>query len=224
MRNADHLKYFGERTYESPYDIKDDHAMALMNRGRSGLNTWRGRVIMHDPIFMNSIRLLIEEIRPNTIIEFGTLSGGLTTYLSDMCHLFGVDTKILSFDIDNLTDRLGTLDECITVEVLDVFHIWKYVTEKHEELLGLDGPIMVIDDIGVNTLELMRALDVYLGQGDYFISCHTSDPQIFKEISLWAEGKYLIDGYLCDLFGRNFIENPNGFFVKNNTYLDEVNV
>lgn len=214
MSQADQLKNFGDRVFEIPYETKDEHAMALMNRGRSGLNTWGRRTIMHDPIFMNSLRLLIEEIRPATVFEFGTFEGGLTSYISDMAKLLGINLKITSFDIDGPNSKFSDPVPNASFEQLDAFHIWQYVTDHHEALLNIEHPLVVIDDIGINTLELLRAFDVYMEPGDYFIACHTRNSDSFHEMASWAEGRYKIDGYLCDIFGRNFIENPNGFLIK----------
>lgn len=214
MAKSDHLKHFGDRMFELPYDIRDEHAMALMKRGRSGLNTWGARTIMHDPIFMNSLRLLMQEMRPKTIMEFGTFEGGLTSYMSDMSKVLGLETRIISFDIDGPSAKFPEPIPGAEFHQLDVFHIWQYVTDQHDELRNLEHPMIVIDDIGINTTDLIRALDVYLDSGDYFVSCHTTDEGAFADLAAWAEGFYLIDGYLCDIFGRNFIENPNGFLIK----------
>ena len=215
MTKSDHLKCFGDRMFETPYDNRDEHAMTLMKRGRNGLNTWDGRVIMHDPIFMNSLRLLMHEIKPATILEFGTYEGGLTAYMSDLSRVMNLNANIVSYDVDLLSNKLSEPINNVELVHLDVFHIWKYVTDQHEFLMSLAHPLIVIDDVGQNTLEILRAMDVYLESGDYFISCHTGDAENFSEIAQWAEGRYMIDGYLCDLFGRNFIENPNGFLIKN---------
>ena len=214
MAQVDQLMNFGDRMFEFPYENRDEHAMALINRGRSGLNTWGRRTIMHDPIFMNSLRLLIEEIKPATIFEFGTFEGGLTSYMSDMARLMEIETTIKSFDIDGPSQKFPEPIANASFEQLDAFHIWQYVTDHHEEMMDTQHPLVIIDDIGINTLDLMRAFDVYMEPGDYFIACHTKNSETFHEIASWAEGRYKIDGYLCDIFGRNFIENPNGFFIK----------
>lgn len=200
---------------EDPFSLKDEHTLAVINRGRNGLNTWRGRVIMHEPVFLNSLRLLIEELRPQTIIEFGTYEGGLTSYLSDIGSLFVDNLSIISYDIDLLSHKLEQPIPRTELSQLDVHHIWSHVTKTHDMLCNLPHPLMVIDDVGINTLDLLRAFDPYMERNDYFIFCQTMDSDSYGSLAEWAEGKYKIDGYLCDMFGRNFIENPNGFLMKN---------
>lgn len=205
-----------ERVHEYPYQIRDELTMKLLNRGRTGLNTWRGIEVQHEPIFMNSLRLLIEELKPRTILEFGTYRGGLTTYMIDIMSLSCHDIlpTVISCDIDNTQNASPSSVMGADLRYLDVYGIWKFVSENHEELLGLEHPILVVEDVGLNTLEILRALDVYLNQGDYFVACHTRDQDAYIDLSTWTEGRYLVDSYLCDIFGRNFIENPNGFFIK----------
>lgn len=207
-----HLKPPSERKYSGPYTDQD--IALLMNYGRVGANYYDGRQIMHEPMFLNAIRTLIEYEQPSYILEFGTFRGGLAAFMSDAAKNSGNDTKVMSFDIDvNDRDIQRPIDgvEVIQLDVLDIEH---YLTTNHEMMTSLVGKKFIIDDIGINTVELLKSLEPYLNSGDHFISCHTLNKENHDALLDYSNDLYEVNVLACDMFGENFIENPNGFLVK----------
>lgn len=207
-----HLKLPSERKYSGVYT--DTDIAVLMNYGRSGINKYHHRLITHEPMFLNAIRLLIQYTSPACILEFGTLDGGLANYMSDVSKNLSEEIKIISFDIDTHGSSLNEAIDSVEIVQLDTFDIKQYALVNHELLTALPHPLVIIDDVGKNTIELFETMDPYLNKGDYLISCNTLNKDAHDELMEWAEGKYLVDTTFCDMFGENFIENPNGFLIK----------
>ena len=208
-----HLKHPSERKYSGVYT--DTDIGVLMNYGRVGANKYNDRQIMHEPMFLNALRTLIDYERPSYIFEFGVFKGGLSQFMSDAAKNCGHQMKIISFDIDIYnSDSINKIDdvELVQLDVLDIKH---YLTMSHEIIANLEGTKFVIDDIGVNSLFLLDTIDPYLSKNDHFICCHTLNKEIHDQILDYASDKYSVNTLSCDMFGENFIENPNGFLVKN---------
>lgn len=208
-----HLKPPSERKYSGIYT--DPNIGVLMNYGRVGGNRYNDRQIMHEPMFLNALRMLIDYERPSYVLEFGAFQGGLSAFMSDTAKNCGHQMKIISFDIDVYrSDSINQIDgvELVQLDVLDIKH---YLTSNHEMIAGLEGTKVVIDDIGINTVPLLEAIDPYLAKNDHFICCHTLNKDTHDELMEYASDRYLVNTMACDMFDENFIENPNGFLVKN---------
>lgn len=185
-----------------------------MNYGRVGANHYDGRQIMHEPMFLNALRTIIEYERPSYILEFGTLQGGLAAFMSDAAKNCGHSMKVISFDIDvNDRNTQRPIDgvEVVQLDVLDVKH---YLTTNHEMITSLVGKKFVIDDIGINTVDLLKSFEPHLNSGDHFICCHTLNQENHDALLDYSNESYWVNALACDMFGENFIENPNGFLVK----------
>ena len=62
--------------------------------------TYRGFDICKCPIDYVLYRQLFEIVKPKTVIELGTLSGGMAIWIADTLDLLGVKANIYSMDID----------------------------------------------------------------------------------------------------------------------------
>jgi cephalosporin hydroxylase len=134
--------------------------------------------------------------------------------MSDAAKNCGHSMKVISFDIDvNDRNTQRPIDgvEVVQLDVLDVKH---YLTTNHDVMASLAGKKFIIDDIGINTVELLESFEPYLSVGDHFISCHTLNKDNHDALLDYANESYVVNVLACDMFGENFIENPNGFLVK----------
>ena len=61
---------------------------------------WRDVLCNKDPFDLALYPMLIWRQKPRTIIEIGTKEGGSALWMKDICDLFGLDTQIISIDID----------------------------------------------------------------------------------------------------------------------------
>ena len=208
-----HLKSSSERKFSGVYT--DSDIAVLMNYGRVSNNKYKNRQIMHEPMFLNAMRMLIDHERPSYVMEFGTFDGGLSEYMSDIAKIIKHDIKIISYDIDFSRNVIQEPIDDVELVQLDIFDIKNYLTINHDVIANLEGLKFIIDDVGINTIELLEAIDPYLKKGDHFICCHTLNKDTHDGILNHIGDSYSINTYACDMFGENFIENPNGFLVKN---------
>jgi cephalosporin hydroxylase len=207
-----YLKHPSERKYSGVYTDAD---IGLpMKYGRVGVNKYKGRQIMHEPMFLNALRNIIDYERPSYVLEFGSFQGGLTSFMSDTALIHGHNMRIISFDWDiyESPNQIPVPNsEFVPMDVLDINN---YLITNHESIIGLEGQKVIIDDIGINTVELLTALEPYMSKGDHFICCHTLDMEIHDKLMEAASENYSVNTQACDAFGENFIENPNGFLIK----------
>lgn len=207
-----HLKSINERKYSGVYTDQD--ISVLMNYGRVGSNRYMNRQLMHEPMFLNALRILIDHERPEYVFELGTFHGGLSAYMSDVAKNCGHTMKIISFDIDVYGNEINQSIDGVEIVQLDVLDIKHYLTSNHDIIANMSGVKLVIDDIGVNSAELLDLINPYMNEGDHFVCCHTINVATHDSLMECASGSYSVNTLACDMFGENFIENPNGFLVK----------
>jgi hypothetical protein len=207
-----HLKPPSERKYSGIYT--DSDIGVVMKYGRVGVNKYKDRQIMHEPMFLNALRTLIDYERPQYVLEFGSFQGGLTSFMSDTALIHGHNMRIISFDWDIYESPNQPAIPGAEFVCLDVFDINNYLLVNHELITCLEGTKLVIDDIGINTVDLFNAIDPYMKKGDHFVCCHTLDIENHDSLLNAASAQYAVNTMACDAFGENFIENPNGFLIK----------
>ncbi len=130
---------------------------------------WRGIPLQKDAIQIASTQQLIQELKPKTIIEFGSFKGGSALWLSDMQTLFVENGKLISIDIDlSAVDEHAGRDERIQFIQGDSNQIEKIFTPQM--MSDFEHPILVIEDAHVNTIGILNYFHEHLlKEGDYFI-------------------------------------------------------
>lgn len=123
--------------------------------------------------------------------------------------------KIISFDIDVYGNEINQSIDGVEIVQLDVLDIKHYLMSNHESIAGMSGKKVVIDDVGINSAELLESITPYMNKGDHFVCCHTINQTTHDSLMECGKDDYLVNTLACDMFGENFIENPNGFLVKN---------
>lgn len=68
-------------------------------RGGDGIN-WKGHELLKNPCDLWVYIELIQKIKPKYIIETGTHFGASALYFSDMVKMLGIDTTIITIDIN----------------------------------------------------------------------------------------------------------------------------
>ncbi len=68
--------------------------------------TWRGVAIQKFPLDVFMYQMIIHEIRPDLIIEIGSMHGGSAIYFADLLELFGIEGgEVHSIDIGTPRER-----------------------------------------------------------------------------------------------------------------------
>jgi len=178
---------------------------------------WKGLTLMKDPMTLSIYMMLIQELKPKTILEFGTYDGGSSLWMEDTVKSLSLDCNIHTFDINEERVHLPKNSK-IEFHKLDNHNINKFVDENKILFENLASPILMIEDSHENCNALVKAINPFLKSGDYLIIEDTLDQNKYKETILSEDGirnmDYEVDTFYCDFWGINNSWNVNSVFKK----------
>jgi cephalosporin hydroxylase len=189
-------------------------------------HSWRGVTMRMHPVEVALYPLLFWQVRPRTLIEIGSFTGGNAIFFSDVMKSFGLDCTIISIDVtapnpaikpanvEFLSGDSGNLGEALTAQMLR----------------ALPRPWLVIENSShqyEHTLAVLRFFDPLMKCGEYLVveGANVTDMgddarfnggpgRAISEFLRDTGGRYEIDTALCDRFGHNFTGNPNGYLRR----------
>jgi cephalosporin hydroxylase len=186
---------------------------------------YRGVPLLKSPFDLALYAMLLWENKPRTIIELGAYAGGSALWLADQVRAFGLDTHILSCDIES-TPAIS--DPRITFRKADALRLSDSLSS--ETIAGLPRPLLVIEDADhrrATTLAVLRHFSPLMRQGEYMVvedgivtSLGLADdldggPATAIQEFLDEEGQaWTIDTRYCDYYGYNVTWNANGYLKK----------
>ena len=178
---------------------------------------WKGLTLMKDPMTLSTYMMMIQEIKPKTILEFGTYDGGSALWMEDTIKSLSFDCNIHTFDINQERVNIPQNSK-IKFHKLNNHNINKFVDENKILFENLERPILMIEDSHENVNGLVRAIDPFLKSGDYLIIEDTIDQKKYNETILSENGirnmNYEVDTFYCDFWGINNSWNVNSIFKK----------
>jgi len=175
---------------------------------------WKNLTLMKDPMTLCIYMQLLQEIKPKTILEFGTYEGGSSLWIKDMSKSLNFDCEVYTFDINKKNVKI-TKNDNINFYYLDNFKIKDFVRDHKDILINLESPIVVIEDSHENVVEILTEIDKFLSKDDYLIIEDTIDEKKYQQmIEFLKNDKYEIDTYYCDFWGYNNSWNFNSFLKK----------
>jgi len=176
---------------------------------------------LKDPFCFPLYSMLIEELKPKTILENGTLQGGSALWLANLCKVLKVKTHVYSLDFAPELRNIKSDHPDVTYLVGDLNYP---STAWPESLLSsFHHPILFIEDAHTNLINVVKHLEKFFIPGDYVIIEDTlkvdeihqgEDPwEKYKDLpKLFDNDKYMVDSKYCDFFGYNSTYNWNSFF------------
>ena len=178
---------------------------------------WKGLTLMKDPMTLSIYMMMIQDIKPKTILEFGTYDGGSALWMEDIMKSLSLDCKIHTFDIKPDRVKLPE-DSKIKYHELDNKKINNFIDQNRELFEKMESPILIIEDSHVNVDEVVRSIDPFLKSGDYLVIEDTLDRKKYQDTILSENGissmNYEVDTYYCDFWGVNNSWNINSIFRK----------
>lgn len=175
---------------------------------------WKSLTLMKDPMSLSIYLQLLQDIKPKTILEFGTYEGGSALWLSDMTKSLNYKCKIYTFDINEKNVKIKNNKDIIFYK-LDNYLIKDFIKKNEKIFLNMKKPVLVIEDSHENFFELISEIDKYLSKGDYLIIEDTLyEPKHIEMYNFLENNKYLIDTKYCDFWGLNNSWNINSFLKK----------
>ncbi len=178
---------------------------------------WKGLTLMKDPMTLSIYMMMIQDLKPKTILEFGTYDGGSSLWMEDTIKSLTLDCKIHTFDINSEKVNLPE-DSKVKYHKLDNKKITEFIKETRELFENMESPILIIEDSHVNVDEIVRSIDPFLRSGDYLVIEDTLDQKKYQETLQSESGissmNYEVDTYYCDFWGVNNSWNMNSIFRK----------
>ena len=200
----------------------------------------RGCMLMKSPEDQAVLRELMVSLRPATIFEIGTFTGGSSLWMADTLKLEGISSNIFCMDID-----IGMVEKRVKELKPDNITFLQGDSNKigetfgSEQLKTLPHPWLVIEDAHVNVVGVMENFAPYMVEGDYFIVEDTSpilpkylvaekedepfpeyEPigtRLLKCVKTFLErnkGSFAVDSYFTDFFGYNGTWNWHGYIRR----------
>ncbi|MGB5634802.1 MAG: CmcI family methyltransferase [Waterburya sp.] len=200
------------------------------------LQTWNDIFIDKGFFELSLFPMLVRELKPQTIIELGALSGGSAVWFADLLEMSQIKGAVYSVDVDLcLLDDKAKADSRINWIEGDCNNISAVLTP--DLLSTLPHPWLVLEDCHVNTVGICEYFhNNGLQSGDYLIVEDTNKlvPQYWMsrwkdtpelkrieqkidEVRDWLkdrEDQYLVDTYYLDMYGYNVSKNWNSVFKK----------
>jgi cephalosporin hydroxylase len=169
-----------------------DGAVSL-SQGTHSLIKWKDLDVYKTAYDFVIYWMLISELKPNTIIEYGSGSGGSAIWLADISTAMGLDINVISYDI-KLPNVIHPKVQFVELDLAQDFI----------EEVQWPGKKLVIEDAHVNVKEVLLETDLHLKKGDYLIVEDSEGKQSEIIDFLYnAKNTYKTDNYYLDFFGRN---------------------
>ena len=169
---------------------------------------------------------LLTDLRPRTIVEFGSNKGGSALWLADTATALGLDdVRLYTIDIEFMHDFEDSRITFVTCDISDI--------DAHLDATFVSSwkhPILMIDDASHqyrHSLNILRFFDRISEPGDYMIvedgiiSIMDAEPQYeggphraIREFMLQRSKDFSIDRARCDRFGYNVTWNIDGYIRR----------
>jgi cephalosporin hydroxylase len=184
--------------------------------------TYRGVKMLKNPFDYLMYQMIINEVKPDLIIEIGTHYGGTSLYMADLLEINGNGT-IHTIDVkDYVADDL----------VNNHLRIKRFLNGfENYDLSNTNGfnKILVIDDGSHHYNDVIKCMNKFkniVSINSYFIiedgslnwmgweSIYDGGPLRSIKEFLTVNNNYVINRKWCDFFGKNATFNPNGFLQR----------
>jgi cephalosporin hydroxylase len=182
----------------------------------------RGLSMYKNPFDLALYPILLDRLRPRTLIEIGSGAGGSALWFADQARIAGLDLRVVSVDL-----RPPTGVEHPAVEFLEGDARALEAVLRPGELAR---PLLVVEDASHQagtTAAVLDFFDRWLEPGEYIvvedgILTAMRVPELYDGGPLRAiheflarEGdRYEIDRSLCDYFGANMTWNVDGYLRR----------
>ena len=179
----------------------------LSSQGTHSLIRWKEKPLYKTAFDLVIYSMILQEVKPDVIIELGSGLGGSAIWLADTASMLGLDTHVYSFDINKPTfkhDKVTFIEQDLTkINLKKKPTYWQFFTGKK----------VIIEDAHVNLKDILNLFDTIIRKGDYLIIEDSNKKQnIISNFSNEKEPKYKLDQFFLDFFGTNVTCCANSIF------------
>jgi cephalosporin hydroxylase len=182
-------------------------AQLLYSQGAGPAFRWRGIPCFKTVYDLAIYAMLIDELRPATIIELGSGAGGSALLFADLCTSLGLSTQIISVDKEAVQELLDPRIAFIQSDCSG----WLEATARSNT--ELKRPCFLVEDFHGELAGFVGHIDSILKAGDYLV-IEDSNPKQSAIAQTIASLPYAVDTKYTDFFGINCTSAINSIFVK----------
>lgn len=182
-------------------------AEMLYSQGIDSAFRWRGVPCFKTVHDIALYPMLVEELRPATIVELGSGTGGSALFFADLCTAAGLTTRIISID-----QQAGSVSDP-RIEFVGADCL-QWLADAAAAQLALQRPCLLIEDFHGELGGFFDHIDALLDEGDYLVIEDSLQKQKQIERCI-ADRPYLIDTKYTDFFGINCTSAMNSILRKN---------
>jgi len=182
-------------------------AQLLYSQGAGPAFRWRGIPCFKTVYDLAIYTMLMDELRPATIIELGSGAGGSALLFADLSVSLGLSTRIISVDKEAVQE---VSDARVTFVQSDCAG-WLEATARSNTKLA--RPCLLVEDFHGELSGFFEHIDSILQAGDYLV-IEDSNPKQNAIAQTIASLSYAVDTKYTDFFGINCTSAINSIFVK----------
>jgi cephalosporin hydroxylase len=194
---------------------------------QSGTMAYRrgGRPLLKNPFDLALYPMLLEQLRPRTLIEIGTDSGGSALWFAAQGQLLHLELHVVTIDLDPPDDVEHPAVEVVLGDADDLASVL-----PPERMRALARPLLVVEDSShqaSTTLAVLEFFDPWLEPGEYIViedgiltAMGVADRYgggpgaAISEFLQRHPERYEVDRALCDHFGPNATWNVDGYLRR----------
>jgi cephalosporin hydroxylase len=211
----------GSRSYASSLDKQTLRSVQSACHNYS----YKGVPMIKNPFDFALYPLVVWKIKPRTIIEVGSKSGGSAIWFGDMVTNFELNSHVYSIDIVRVESLVHPR---VTFLEGDGRHLDDVLT--NQMMQHIERPLLVIEDADhryETSISVLTFFHQHLRHGEMIViedgiisdlsgddSFNSGPHRAIKEHVGRHPGEYEIDAEIADFFGYNFTWCTNGFLRK----------
>lgn len=186
---------------------------------------YRGLPLQKNPFDLALYPMLLERLRPRTLIEIGSYAGASALWFAEQGQQLGLGLSVLSVDLNPPAD---SSHPSVTFLQGDARDLGASLTPSFMQ--ALEHPLMVVEDsshLAGTTAAVLDFFDPWLLPGEYIViedgilsdmrvaDLYDGGPlRAIREFLARTGGRYEVDRTLCDHFGENVTWNVDGYLVR----------
>jgi cephalosporin hydroxylase len=197
-----------------PYELLMEIQQGTLAYRRDGVP------LLKNPFDLALYPMLLERVKPRTLIEIGSFSGGSALWFADLLRelrVISVDLNPPAVEHPRVTFLQGDAREL-------------RATLTPEMLQSIERPLLVVEDsnhLASTTAAVLDFFDEWLRAGEYIVvedgiltamrvaDLYEGGPlRAIHEFLARTDGRYEIDRTLCDYFGTNVTWNVDGWLRR----------
>ena len=206
-RFVSHSTRIKDASKSEPNNKSHQEPLFLSSQGTHSLIKWKEKPLYKTAFDLVIYSMILQEVKPDVIIELGSGLGGSAIWLADTASMLGLDTHVYSFDINKPMFKHNK----VTFIEQDLTKINLKNKPQYWELFN--GKKVIIEDAHVNLKDILNLFDSIIRKDDYLIIEDSNKKQnIISNFSNEKEPKYKLDQFFLDFFGTNMTCCTNSIF------------